>query len=59
MTNLQVRTVRDFNKYEDYLYDKYVAEKLGEAELEASAPDAKWTDYKETLRRLKEKYNGV
>jgi len=51
--------IDDYAEVEEYLHIKYVKNKLEEAELEAKKPDAKWTDYKKTLKKLRSKYSGL
>jgi len=51
--------IDDYAEIEEYLHIKYVNEKLKEAELEAAKPDAKWTDSKEVLKKMLEKYCGL
>ena len=49
----------EFSEYEEFIHEKYVAEKLKEAELEAESPDAEWLDYGDVLGRLRAKYHGL
>jgi hypothetical protein len=60
MTDVYAGTMQDvdYDEFED-VYDHYVSEKLREAEIEAASPDAKWTDYREVLHHLNEKYRDV
>jgi hypothetical protein len=43
---------------EEYLHIKYVNDKLEEAELETKKPGVKWTPYKKSLKKLRDKYSG-
>jgi prevent-host-death family protein len=49
--------IEDYAKIEEYQHFIYVAEKLREAEDEASG--AEWTDYKDAFRKLKKKHRDV
>jgi prevent-host-death family protein len=49
----------DYSKFEDYQYDKYVAQRLAEAEKEAASPQADWQDAHGMIARLREKYHAV
>lgn len=49
-----VINIDDYAAYEDYLYDKYVAEKLAEAEKIADKPDAVWHSAEDVARRMRE-----
>jgi len=51
--------IEDFADYEEFLHAKYVAKKLKEAEDEADSPSAEWSDYKDVLSRLRNKYHGI
>lgn len=51
--------IDDYAEIEDYLHIKYVNEKLKEAELQAEKPDAKWTDSKKVLKKMRAKYSGL
>ena len=51
--------IEDYAEVEEYLHIKYVNEKIEEAELEAKKSGAEWTDYKESLRKLRGKYSGL
>ena len=51
--------IDDYADYEQFLYDRYVAQKLAEAEEVAAAPNAKWSDLDEVDRRLREKLNDI
>ncbi|MCL1820612.1 MAG: type II toxin-antitoxin system Phd/YefM family antitoxin [Oscillospiraceae bacterium] len=51
--------IEDFADYEEFMHVRYIAEKLKEAEIEAASPDAKWSDGKDVLNRLREKYSGL
>jgi hypothetical protein len=63
MRNLQVRPVRDLrNKYseiEEYQHNRYVAEKLREAEAEEKSDKPDWIEYKTLFRNLKKKYQSL
>jgi len=48
--------IDDYAAVEEYLHFRYVAEKLAEAEAEASATDAAWTDWKAVLARMIKNY---
>jgi len=51
--------IDDYIEVEEYLHIKYVNDKLEEAELETKKPGVKWTPYKETLKKLRDKYSGL
>jgi prevent-host-death family protein len=51
--------IDDYADYEQFLYDRYVAQKLAEAEEIAADPNAKWLDLDDVDRRLREKLNGI
>ena len=51
--------IEDYAEVEEFLHIKYVEDKLEEAESEAKKPDAKWTDYKKALKKLRGKYSGL
>ena len=51
--------INDYAEVEEYLHIKYANEKLKEAELEAAKPGAKWTDSKEVIKKMLEKYSGL
>ena len=43
----------DYEAYQEFLYARYVSEKLKEAEGEAAKPDAAWLSLDETMKRIK------
>ena len=51
--------IEDYAEVEEYLHIKYVNSKLAEAESEAAKTNAKWTDSKEILRKIRGKYSGL
>jgi prevent-host-death family protein len=51
--------IEDYAKIEEYQHFMYVADKLEEAEKEASSPGAEWKNYKEVFSRLKKKYHDA
>jgi len=51
--------IDDYAEVEEYLHMKYVNNKLAEAELETKKPGAIWTNYKETLQKMRDKYCGL
>lgn len=51
--------IEDYSEIEDFIQAKKVAKKLGEAEKEASSPNAKWIDYEDFFNEMKEKYREV
>ena len=51
--------IDDYADYEQFLYDRYVAQKLAEAEEIAADPNAKWLDLDDVDRRLWEKLNSI
>jgi prevent-host-death family protein len=45
----------DYQEYELYLHQKFIAEKLKEAEERANDPDAKWYSLDETMAALRKR----
>lgn len=46
--------IEDYSDYEEYLYEKYVAGKLAEAEEYAKRPDAVWHNADDVARELRQ-----
>ena len=51
--------IDDYAEVEEYLHIKYVNSKLEEAETEAKKNGAKWTNSKNVLKKLRDKYCGL
>jgi PHD/YefM family antitoxin component YafN of YafNO toxin-antitoxin module len=51
--------IEDYADYEAYLYEKYVSEKLAEAEAAAACADAQWHTLDDVDSELRGKLNGV
>lgn len=46
--------IEDYADYEAYLYDKYVLEKLAEAEQAAAQPGAVWHSFDDVMQEMRE-----
>ena len=50
--------IQDYAAYEDFLREKYICEKLDEAEREAKKDDAQWHPFEAVAKEMREKLLG-
>ena len=50
--------IQDYAAYEDFLREKYLCDKLDEAEREVKKSDAVWHSFEDTVKEMREKLLG-
>ncbi|MDR3052401.1 MAG: type II toxin-antitoxin system Phd/YefM family antitoxin [Coriobacteriales bacterium] len=48
--------IEEFRAYENFLHQRYIAEELAQAKIEASDPKTQWLDHNEVWQAARERY---